>query len=175
SKQLLDSETVNAKREAINRLYSASFLRRPDFNGLIHWVVRHDNGLSLRAMADTFVASDEFQSRYGSLSNGDFVNLVYQNVMSRLPESDGMTYWQGRLDSGDLSRGGMMIEFSESEENLLKSEHSDKVVVLFNLLHRRAPTDDEFTSWFDALSTGTDSALLIDAIVNSNEYQGRFY
>ena len=174
-KQLFDSQKVNASREAISRLYSASFLRRPDYAGLTNWIARHDSDLSLRDMADIFVASEEFQTRYGSLSNADFVNLVYQNVMSRFPESEGMTYWQGRLDSGDVSRGGMMIEFSESQENLLKSQYRDKVVVMFNLLHRRAPTEDEYTTWFDALSTGTDDSLLIEAIVNSNEYQARFY
>lgn len=174
-KQLFDSEKVNASREAISRLYSASFLRRPDFAGLMHWIVRHDSDLSLRDMADMFVASDEFQTRYGSLSNADFVNLVYQNVMSRFPESEGMDYWQGRLDSGDVSRGGMMIEFSESEENLLKTQYRNKVVVMFNLMHRRSPTEAEYTTWFDALSTGTDDSLLIEAIVNSNEYQARFY
>ena len=52
------------------------------------------------------------------MSDGDFVELVYHNVLARNPDAAGDGYWQSLLASG-ASRGAMMVGFSESKEFLL--------------------------------------------------------
>ena len=113
------SSVVDADPDAaqIWRLYQAHFLRQPDDIGFAYWLGLKDSGLDLTSMAGLFQESEEFQLRYGSLSDLGFVNLIYDNVMCRPYDEIGRNYWVGELGSG-LSRPGMLLYFSESEEYL---------------------------------------------------------
>jgi hypothetical protein len=105
-----------AQSNSILRLYRAYFLRDPDRAGLAHWTNQYSSGrMSLAAISDFFARSDEFKRRYGSLSDADFVRLVYQNVLGRLPDSNGQSHWTAILRRG-TSRGTIMMGFSESVE-----------------------------------------------------------
>ncbi len=99
-----------------SRLYSAYFLRDSDLAGLKFWVDRLSGGQSLASVSQFFADSDEFQERYGDLDDSEFVDLVYQNVLFRLPDATGRAFWVGQLGSGAVDRGGVMIGFSESPE-----------------------------------------------------------
>ena len=103
------------------RLYSAYFLRAPDLGGLRYWVGRLQGGISLQSGSQFFSESSEFRNRYGTLNNGQFVDLVYQNVLGRGPDAGGRAHWVAALTSGGQSRGGVMIGFSESNEYVRKS------------------------------------------------------
>src|SRR5262245_60524219 len=48
------------------RLYSAYFLRRPDYGGLQFWLSRFRSGQTLQSISDSFAASQEFNDRYGN-------------------------------------------------------------------------------------------------------------
>ena len=100
----------------IGRLYWAYFLRPADFDGLQHWLA---TGLPLKRISEAFANTPEFRDRYGQLNNDGFVRLVYQNVMSRTPDDEGLQYWKSRLNSG-FPRGEMMVGFSESPEFKLR-------------------------------------------------------
>ena len=100
----------------IGRLYRAYFLRRPDDRGLTHWI---NTGLELPAISDVFANSTEFLNRYGTLTNRDFVSLVYRNVLSRQADSNGFQYWVDQANRG-VARGDIMTGFSESGEFVKK-------------------------------------------------------
>ncbi|WP_406858167.1 DUF4214 domain-containing protein [Alsobacter sp. KACC 23698] len=100
---------------SVARLYDAAFNHRPDPTGLTFW----DNaamGQSLNAVAAGFVASSEFSATYGSLSNQQFVQQIYQNVVDRPGDSAGVSYWTSALDHG-TSRADVLLGFSESPEH----------------------------------------------------------
>jgi len=99
----------------IVRLYEAYFLRSPDAGGLAYWTRLADAGLPVVEISGYFAASAEFAERYGRLDDGAFVRLVYRNVLRREPDRGGYAYWVGMLGGG-LTRGGMMLGFSESPE-----------------------------------------------------------
>lgn len=110
---------LTASTEAsIYRLYVAFFLRFPDQGGMNFWIDMRNRGTSLDAVAGEFANSEEFQARYGSLSNKNFVELVYRNVLVREADAAGLDYWTGLLNSG-RSRGSVMTGFSESVEFIL--------------------------------------------------------
>ena len=44
------------------------------------------------------------------------MSLVYNNVMSRPPDQGGLDYWTWLLESRQLTRGLVMLSFSESAE-----------------------------------------------------------
>ncbi len=175
-KGLLQDTRIASKRKAITRFYKAILGRRADHAGLMAWIAQHEaSGLPLQSIADTFVYSAEFQNRYGSLSNSDFVSLVYQNVLGRPADAAGYTHWLTQLNLGNIRRGDMMLGFSESLEHRNRTFNGDSIEILYHLLLRRAPVQAEFDSWHTALSTGTDISSLATTILASSEYQARFY
>ncbi len=101
------------------RLYQAAFDRTPDTPGLKYQTNALDTGLSLWQVAGNFIASPEFQGMYGSpatVTDAQFVTLLYNNVLDRNPEQAGYDYHINNL-AGGLTRAQLLTQFSESPEN----------------------------------------------------------
>jgi len=99
------------------RLYTAAFDRVPDQAGLGFWLQMAERGMSLQEMARGFIASSEFTDLYGA-APGDsaFVAALYQNVLHREGEPDGVKYWLNSLSNG-VDRGAVLAALSEGFEN----------------------------------------------------------
>src|SRR5205814_794120 len=123
----------------VARLYFAYFLRIPDYNGMDFWIRYYRSGNSLQSISNFFAQSVEFQSRYGSLDNGQFVDLVYRNVLGRAPDAGGFAFWKAELDSGRRTRGQVMLGFSESAEYRQVSDSEVFVTMMYTGMLRRAP------------------------------------
>lgn len=103
--------------DSITRLYHAFFGRQPDQLGFEFWVrAFSQDGWNLDRMSDHFSRSDEFVDTYGALDDAAFVELLYRNIHARQPDDVGRRFWTSELESGRMSRGRVMIFFSESEE-----------------------------------------------------------
>ncbi len=98
------------------RLYMAALDRTPDSAGLANWINTIQSGTSLEDVAHGFMTSAEFQQKYGALSNGDFVNQMYQNVLHRGADATGFENWTHALEAGQ-TRESVLVGFSESVEN----------------------------------------------------------
>lgn len=99
------------------RLYQAAFNRTPDKSGLGFWMAQMDKGMSLSAVAESFLGSSEFQSMYGvGTSNEVFIGKLYQNVLHRAGDAAGIDYWSGVL-AGGTPRAELLKSFSEGSEN----------------------------------------------------------
>ena len=107
---------VNGHGGQAYRLYQAAFNRAPDKEGLGFWMAQMDNGSSLNAVANAFLGSTEFQQRYGNLSNVEFVNSMFENVLHRAGKPAGVAFWVGQLENGG-TRSDVLLGFSESAEN----------------------------------------------------------
>ncbi len=101
---------------SVARMYMAVFNRQPDAGGHAFWVQHSVKDLTMWEIADYFASSEEFAATYDDLDNGDFVALLYTNVMGRTGETSGHEYWTSLLDNGTLTRGGVTLQFSESHE-----------------------------------------------------------
>ena len=100
------------------RIYQAAFDRAPDALGLGYWIAQMDQGAGLSAVAAGFVASGEFEQRYGAFSSDQqFVDLLYNNVLDRVPDPSGYDHWIESLRQG-MSRAEVLAYFSESVENI---------------------------------------------------------
>lgn len=133
---LRDGSDATGNVDPVIRLYSAYFLRPPDKSGFAFWLNRRRSGSwTIAKISANFADSSEFKNRYGSLSNSDFVTLVYQNVLGRAPDSGGLSYWTGQLDQRKKSRGQVMANFSESNEYRTKrASYVDASSLLLQLL-----------------------------------------
>lgn len=105
---------------ALYRLYQAVFLRPPDSSGNCFWYL----GLGARTLdgtAEEFTRSAEFEARYGSLDDAEFVDLLYRNVLGRPADAAGSAFWTDRLRAGS-TRGEVVVGFSESAEFRLTTD-----------------------------------------------------
>jgi len=105
------------------RIYQAAFNRQPDIGGLSFWIgVLDSGGTDLTGVAQGFIDSPEFANNYGSLSNVDFVVLLYNHVLHREPDAGGETFWLNNLNGNNdqhvaATRAQVLAAFSESNEN----------------------------------------------------------
>lgn len=108
---------VNGNAGKAYRLYQAAFDRTPDRGGLGYQMNALDVGFSIQQIAQNFINSPEFQSKYGTnLTDEVFVTNLYSNVLHRAPDSSGFDYQVNALHQG-LSRAQLLVNFSESPEN----------------------------------------------------------
>lgn len=98
------------------RMYKAALDRTPDERGLAGWIKFMDDGGALKNMAQQFIDSQEFRTKYGALDNTNFINQLYKNVLARNGEPSGISGWVNGLANG-LTRADVLKGFSESGEN----------------------------------------------------------
>lgn len=96
--------------ESFVEMYIAYFNRAPDAVGLAFWGTAYANGMSLEDIAMEFAAQPETLATYPEGSNNlKFVSDVYGNVLGRSPDIDGLRFWAGQLDDGNVSRGEFIL------------------------------------------------------------------
>ncbi|MFA5216692.1 DUF4214 domain-containing protein [Sulfuricurvum sp.] len=118
---------VRQHQEEVTRFYSALLGRNPDSDGLAYWVnsmastTSGNTGISVQDVARSFSDSTEFKNMYGaSVSNADFVNLLYQNILHRGADQAGYDFWLNTINQTS-DRGNMIVEFSNSNEYVAQS------------------------------------------------------
>lgn len=152
----------------VARLYGAYFGRTPDRGGLAYWAQRHRDGTSLAAISQHFATSSEFVRRTGGLTDQQFVERIYTDVLGRAPDGAGLRYWTARLAGRRATRGQVMASFSESSEHVRATKGAtDVLLVIFGLL-ARTPTEAELRS-----GSAVGLAELIDATRLGPEYATR--
>ncbi len=169
-----DSAEFGGAIAPVARLYFAYFLRIPDYAGLTRWIAQSRAGMPLETISQHFANSFEFFQRYGSLDNGQFVSLVYDNVLGRPPDAAGLAFWRGQLDSGERTRGQVMLAFSESAEYRPVIHNEVYVTMMYVGMLRRSPDPGGFSFWVDQLDRGNPGSALVDGALASAEYRARF-
>lgn len=170
----LDTDQT-ASVDPTTRLYFAYFLRIPDRSGLDYWIGKKRGGMLLRTISDSFASSSEFQRRYGTLSNRQFVELIYENLFDRPGDPGGVDFWTRRLDTRAETRGGVMASFSESSEYKRKMASEVSVSILSLLVLRQQPTQAAFDRDVARLDApGATEALLARNALDGPTYAARF-
>lgn len=100
-------------------LYTGFFNRIPDAEGLAFWLGEYAGGASMGRIANSFYAAalaHPVQTGYSAgMSNADFVNIVYKNVLGRASaDAQGLAYWTDALGSGAQTPGSVVIAMLES-------------------------------------------------------------
>lgn len=109
----------------LQELYVAFFNRVPDADGLDYWINKFKSGQSIDNIAESFYdAGVQYSNLTGfssSMSNADFVNVIYKNVLGRSDGADagGLAYWTNNLSNGAESRGSLVA-------SILNSAHTFK-------------------------------------------------
>jgi Ca2+-binding RTX toxin-like protein len=159
-----DPDSVGAQ---IIRLYDTVLDRGADGNGLDFWVDQvEDRGSTLTAVANAFASDAAFQSATGNLSNGAFVDYIYQQALGRAADGGGRTYWTAQLDAG-LSRGEFMVGLSEGTEHrgltaqivgqgyFQTDDTYQSIALLYDSTSNRLPDVSGLTFWAEQVKAGT--------------------
>ncbi len=169
-----NSSEFQAAIAPVARLYFAYFNRIPDKPGLDYWSYQYRAGTSLNSISQAFASSAEFVGTYGGLSNAAFVTLVYNNVLGRAPDAPGHAYWTSQLDGGFMTRGQVMVGFSESPEYQQSSYNRVFVTMTYYGMLRRMPDQAGFNYWVGQLNAGNSALNLINGFLAAPEYRARF-
>jgi len=160
----------------IFRVYQAHFLRAPEKVGFYFWRDQRAAGVSLLAITTEFQASTEFINRYGTLTDGEFVMLVYNNVLGRNPDSIGFNHWTGQL-AGGMSRAEMMVGFAESTEYVRRTSTiapqtstEGSVLRLYKAYFLREPSSTNQAYWVGVAESGTPLVSIADFFSASTEF-----
>ncbi|MDH3681079.1 MAG: DUF4214 domain-containing protein [Acidimicrobiia bacterium] len=140
----LDSTTTAA---TVDRLYLAFFHRYPDVDGLQHWVQALGSGREPEEVAEWFADSDEFRARYHGVDFGVFLDRLYLDVLGRQPDQDGKAFWLDELESGAITRGTIVVQFTESLELKDLSAHRNELVALSLVKDGAVPSATELSAW----------------------------
>ena len=108
---------TNGASGQMYRLYKAAFNRIPDAPGLGWNIGLVDGGMALAQMSAAFMASAEFTGTYGTLSNAQFIDQLYLNVLGRAADAVGAAWNLNLLDANSVDRPGMLVAYAESAEN----------------------------------------------------------
>lgn len=172
----------------VYRLYQATLDRAPDAAGQADWTERLFRATSsLSDVAAGFVNSPEFKAVYGALSNVDFVELLYQNVLGREADAGGLANWVARLGGG-TSRAAVVLGFSESAEfskstladatRFTQERDSavwaDDIYRLYQATLDRDPDQAGFLGWAEKLAAGRSFLTAVSGFVNSKEFQAAY-
>ncbi len=102
--------------DSIVRIYCGLFGREADALDIEYWTRRYWNGLPLSSIAEAFTTSGEFIDRYGDPTDEALVTILYQLVLGRDPGEGGVEPFVAMLQSGEMTRGSLVVAFTDSPE-----------------------------------------------------------
>lgn len=123
----------NAVSSSVIELYIGTFNRAPAQSGLDYWVDAISvDGWTIEDVAESFFEQTETTEKYPeSMPTATYIDTVFNNVLGRSPENEGLTYWTTALDTGAISRNnfilavinGAKIGGTGTDNSLLQSKH----------------------------------------------------
>ena len=169
----MDSEEFRFEGKFITQTYLGILTRDADYTGFRGWLGALLVGLSREQIVQVFLDSGEFQSRFGSnLTNGQFVERMYNNILLRSSDPGGFNAWVGALNNGQLTKAQMALRFLDSGEfqGLFLSQNRVDISLLYFDMLQRDPDAGGFSYWVGVLNSGVLLTSVIDGFLNSPEY-----
>lgn len=180
---LLSQESANSGLFLIE-LYVAVLGRDPEYAGWKYWFDQINVSWpysqcsvqqcgQMRAI-DLFPGSPEFQNSHGSLSNRDFVALVYKNVLGRLANTAELDSWASQLDGNTITRSALIYQFIVNAEYTSPISARGYANLLYMAFLGRTADVSGLAYWTGVTSDPNALPQAVAAFLNSYEYLARF-
>lgn len=150
----------------IEQYYSDFLLRQADLQGLAYWrdqVWRRDGGPD-NVIAGMISSAEFFQSSGGT--NAAWATAIYERLLDRQPDPQGLTYWAGQLDEQSRSRSHVVLAFLDSDENLKNLAEG-----WYQQYLNREPQADEQAAVVAELHAGVSQRQVQINLINGQEYR----
>ncbi|MCU1353074.1 MAG: hypothetical protein JWM05_2283, partial [Acidimicrobiales bacterium] len=169
-----DRAAWGGARAPVLRLYTAYFRRQPDLATLTRWSGRLWRGTTLEAISAAFASSADFRARYAGLTDAQFVDSAYRNVLGRRSDPVGRAHWKARLQAG-VARSVVLTGLSESPEHRAQLRTAVGATLLYTGLMRRMPTPGELAGTATPYHVSPAHPIaLTKALLHSSAYAARF-
>ena len=136
----------------VQKAYVAYYGRPADPAGLEYWATRVDAEGGIDALVGEFGNSAEAVSRFGSLSQGDAIEAIYQQIFNRAADTSGKTFYLEGLLSGEFTLVTL------ARDIIGGATGSDVSLVSNKLTAAQSFTDALDTSEEQALYSGNNAA-----------------
>lgn len=126
-------------------LYTTFFNRAPDATGLTYWVNEISTGkLTLAQVAKNWTTqqAEGLASLPSTLTNTQFIDKIYANILGRTADTTGATYWLNQLNSGAVTRD----TFALSVINGAKANTTAQGVLDTTLINNKATVGVAFAN-----------------------------
>lgn len=170
-------------------LYKTFFGRSADPEGKQYWMNCLENGNSREFVLAGFVNSNEFYGickDYGIIRGSmtvpnekvagegtkQFVSRLYDKVLNRGSDSEGIAYWTQCITSGQRTPMEVAKHFFLSEEYASKNV-SDKeyVITLYQTFMGREPDQEGLNYWVSRLQNGATREEALEGFAYSPEFE----
>lgn len=134
---MFDSIPASTAKSLVE-LYLAFFQRIPDAEGLSYWIDEIKAGKSINKIAEAFYEAGVMYSSLtgfkADMSNTDFINTIYKNVLGRSQGADegGLKYWNAELSTGRTSRGDLVVSILNAAHSFKGNSEFGKVADLLD-------------------------------------------
>ncbi|HVX64012.1 MAG TPA: Ig-like domain-containing protein [Pirellulales bacterium] len=150
----------------ITNYYSQFLLRTPDASGLAYW---RDQVWKVYGGPEPVIAgmisSPEFFASAGG-TNKAWVQALYQRLLNRAADSQGLQYWDNLLDTHQMTERDVVNSFLSSDEY-----YTNLIDGFFQEYLGRPPHTDELASDLAQLHGGVSDRAIQLGIVVTDEYK----
>ncbi|MRW93785.1 DUF4214 domain-containing protein [Duganella sp. FT80W] len=157
----LAEDALTAQYTALAQKFYVSYFGRPaDANGLANMVAQfkaagvptttdgfvgaYNSNATVKALIDSFGNSSESAALYSG-SNTDFVTAIYAHLLGRAPDAEGLAFWAGALDKGELVRGMAALNIAAGAESNTTTQGQIDATLIAN----RVTVAENFTALLD--------------------------
>jgi len=97
------SRNFSATEQNIADAYIAYYGRPADPGGLAWWLEEIGEGGDVGPVIDDFGNSDEYRNEFSALDDVDLVNNIYQHVLGRAGDAEGMQFYMDKLQQKEYT------------------------------------------------------------------------
>ena len=156
-----DTAVANA---AVQNLFETTLGRAASSSELSSYAGYLLNGSKTETqIAAALTSLSEFTTKYGSLSNTDFVSQIFVNGLGRLPTAAEAAYWVNQLATNGISRGDLVTAVAESPDHLKTQNQQVTVVTVSgtgNTIYAASETLDFLAGAGGTVDSGGDTINL---------------
>ncbi len=149
----------------IEQYYHDYLLRTADAAGLTYWrnIWKRDGGPE--NVIAGMISSQEFFNSAGG-TNSAWVQALYQRLLGRTADQQGLTYWTNQLDLGLKTKQEVVLGFTQSTENF-----QNLVTGFYQEYLQRNPTFNELNGLVQQMAAGASQRDIQIEIIDSEEYR----
>lgn len=121
---------ANAIASQVQALYVGYLGRAADQAGLDFWTNAITAGTStLESVALGFTLSAEYESLYAGKTNEELAAAIYENVLGRAADADGLAFWVGEIENGTVTADTLLAAMLNSLGTVDQQTIDNKVYV----------------------------------------------
>jgi len=165
----MNSEEFNSAGRAVAGLYVGILNRDAEYGGWLFIRNALVGGTPLTTLVANFLSSAEYALRFGTLTDRQFAEQLYRQVLLREPSAAELDFVEGALKSG-LSRQDAASNFLNSAEFRIGTGPRLTAFLAYATTLLRDPTTTELSSTVALLSSGTAPGAVIEALLASTEF-----